>query len=167
MLKKIDKYIEQKLLPKLFITSKQPTLLKPFLEANKMYDDGLVVDGKMLGYRLKTGKAYIAYIQILLIIIIPITTIAHSFLKHFDLHLLIVSTMIFTWIFFAFFTLFKEWLNDKKAHQRIQEAWQIHLPLFDYNKYSSQVASIYANAINHDINKGELSRFIIDNIIKD
>lgn len=161
----MQKFFDNILIPYLFITSKQPILFHDFLKGNKMYNDGLLINGDILGFRLRLFRAYIVYIILANIVILALTAFAHSFFKIFDLHVLILSTMVITWAFFAFFSIFKEYIIDKVSLLQIKKAWLIHLPLFDFEKHSAQVARIYSQALSEQVSKNDMHRYIIDNII--
>ena len=161
----MDNFIEKYLIPYLFITSKQPILFQDFLRGNKMYNDGLLINGDILGFRLRLFRAYIVYIILANLVLLFLTGLAHSFFKIFDLHILIVTTMLVTWAFFAFFSIFKEFIIDKVSLMQIKKAWLIHLPLFDFDKHSAQVAKIYTDAQSENVHKNDMQRYIIDNII--
>ena len=161
----MEKLIEKFLIPYLFITSQQPVLFQDFLKGNKMYNDGLLINGDVLGFRLRLFRAYVVYIIIVNIFLLLLTALVHSVFKQFDLHILIISTMMISWIIFAFFSIFKEFIIDKVSLMQIKKAWQIHLPLFDFEKHSAQVARIYSQAQEEHIHKNDMQRYIIDNII--
>jgi len=57
-------------------------------------------------------------------------------------------------------------LIDRVSQKIIKRAWQNHLPHFNYEKYRFKVAQTYAEAIDKDIPKYEIERFIMDRLVE-
>ncbi len=165
MLKKIRNFVDNMILPYVFRVSEEPIRFEELMQANKIHNDGMPVDANLLGYRMKLGRMYIVFIAFMHLFVLPFVVIFHSVLIHIDCHLLIILAVIFTGLFFASFTLFKEYLIELKTIHRIKEGWKLHFPHFSYLKHSREVAAFYKEALAKDIHHRDLSRFIIDKIV--
>lgn len=157
--------MKEKIINYVFNISNQPVLFHQLLQANKLYNDGLHLDGKKLGFRLKMGRAYIVFFVLIHLFIIPASLILHGLFAKLDCHASIVLTVIFTAVVFICFGLFKEWLEDEVARRRIREAWSIHFPLFTHKEYSKKVSEIYDEALLLDVQKKDLEQFVLDKLI--
>ena len=157
-------FIDTKMLSYLFVTSSKQMKFEQFLEANQDYEDGLLINPKRFGFRLRLGRAYLVYLVLIHIVILPLVAIFHTLLEKLDCHFSILLVMVATWLFFILFTLFKEWLYEIMTLSRIKEAWTLHLPLFDYELYHTEVSDIYSEAIKQNINKHDLLMFVLDNL---
>jgi hypothetical protein len=164
MIELFKKFVVNRILPYVFISSRHSFRFDELLQANQYHDDGLLIDPKRFGFRLKLGRAYITYIILLHVVILPILAIFHSALVHLDCHVSILLVMLFTWVFFALFTIYKEWLYELMAMVKITNAWELHLPLFDYIAHHEEVADIYSKAIKLNIPKNDLEMFVLDNL---
>jgi hypothetical protein len=162
----IRELINKRVLPAVFVSSRHPLRFEELLQANQYHDDGLLIEPKKYGFRLRLGRAYLLYLVLLNIVVLPILGIFHKFLIHADCHLSILLVMISTWLFFALFTIFKEWLHEMMSLKRIMDAWGLHLPLFDYHKHHIEVADIYSSAIKQGIAKHDLQMFVLDELAK-
>ena len=103
MFKVFDNFIKYRLLPFLFISSRHLLRFDELLEANLYHEDGLLVDPRKLGLRLKLTKAYITYLFLINIAILPILGIFHNNLIGLNCHVSILLVMVITWLFFALF----------------------------------------------------------------
>ncbi|MEA2110631.1 MAG: hypothetical protein U9P71_01150 [Campylobacterota bacterium] len=165
MIEKIRAFVDNVILPYVFRVSEDPIRFEELMQANKVHIDGMPVDANLLGYRMKLGRMYIVFIAFMHLFILPLTVIFHSVLIHIDCHLLIIVAVLFTALFFASFTLFKEYLVELKTIRRIKDGWKLHFPHFSYAKHSREVATFYKEALAKDIHHRDLSRFIIDKIV--
>lgn len=157
--------LKEKILNYVFNISKQPVLFHELLEANKLFNEGMHLDGKKLGFRLKIGRTYLVFILLAHLVIIPGALITHSIFVKADCHTSIVVAVLFTALLFASFGIFKEWLSDEIARKRITTAWQLHFPHFPYEEYQEEVCRFYAQAKEQDVGKHDLQRFILDKLV--
>ena len=146
--------------------SNQPVKLQEFLSANSSYNDGMHLDGKKLGFRLKLGRAYIVFLILINIVMVPLTFATHEIFQDGDCHISILITLFVTGTIFASLGLFKDWLSDEVALKRIKIIWIIHFPLFAFDEYSNQVNEIYLQSLKKNISKTELERYIMDELSK-
>ncbi len=149
-----------------YIISQQPVKLQDLLMANQLFSEGIHLDGDKLGFRLKLGKAYLVFLILVHIVLLPIALGAHMFFEKVDCHLSIFLTVFVTGIIFASFGIFKDWLGDEVARLRINVMWSLHFPLFKYEDYSSEINQIYLKSIEENIKKQDLERYILDNLSK-
>ncbi len=158
--------IKEKILKYVFKISSQPVLFSELMIANKQFNDGMHLKGINLGFRLKLGRTYVVFLLLAHLFIIPIAAIVHTLFATADCHLSIITAILFTMLLFAFFGMFKEWLFDEISQQRITVAWKLHFPHFPYSEYKSTVADIYSEALEQDIKKKDLERFILDKLVE-
>ncbi len=159
--------IKNKIIDYVFITSKQPVLLKDLLVANDLYTEKMRVDASKLGFRLNVAKAYKAFAVIALIIIIPVALIGHILLAKIDSHASIIASIALTALIFIYFNIFREKIVDIMTLKRIKDAWKNHFPYFPYNEYHEEVAKLYEKAEKAEISKKELEVYILDNLSKE
>lgn len=165
---RINKFINEKLIPFVFITSNSPILFADLLEANRQLKDQIVPNATQLGYRIRTTNMYIAFfILVHIAFILPGTAITHALLAKLNCHLSIIAAVVITGLFFTWFTLFREFLVDRVSFIRVQIGWKLHFPLFDFNEYSDKVAKIYTEAVKKKIPRGELEFFVMSELAKE
>ena len=158
--------IKNKIIDYTYVISNQPVKLQELLNANSLYKEGMHLDGKKLGFRLKLGRAYISFLILVNIIMIPLIFATHEVFQDGDCHISIIITLFVTGTIFASFGLYREWLCDGVALKRIKIMWNIHFPLFSYKEFNTQVDLIYKESLKNDIPKGELERYIMDELSK-
>ena len=156
-----------KILNYCFITSKQPVLLKDLLVANVQHNEKMHVDAAKLGFRLKIGRAYFVYIVIISFIAIPVAAITHKIFAHIDSHASILAAVFFTAIIFIWFNFFRIWIKDKMTGKIIRAAWLVHFPYFPYDEYRYKIEEIFHKAMKAEVNKKDLEKYILDNLIKE
>lgn len=144
--------------------SKQPVKLDKLLEANMLFNEGMKLDGTKLGFRLRTGPAYIVFLLIAHIIIIPVAFILHELFAVLDCHASIVLAVFFTAMLFGIFSFFKEWTRDCVTKQRIKQMWSLHFPHFTYDEFNKEVSTIYEDAIKEEIKHADLERYILNKL---
>lgn len=144
--------------------SKQPVKLPQLLEANQLYHEGMKLDGTKLGFRLKLGKAYIVFLLLAHIVILPFAYIAHNLFIILDCHASILLAVFFTALLFGIFNFFKDWTRDCVSKQRIKQMWALHFPHFPYEEFGKDVANIYAKAKEEEIKHSDLERYILDKL---
>ncbi len=159
--------IKNKIIDYVFITSRQPVLLKDLLVANDLYTEKMRVDASKLGFRLDVAKAYKAFAMIAFIIIIPVALIGHMLLAKIDSHASIIASITLTALIFIYFNIFREKIVDIMTLKRIKDAWKNHFPYFPYDEYHEEVAKLYEKAEKAEISKNELEVYILDNLSKE
>jgi hypothetical protein len=156
--------IKNKIIDFTYVISNQPVKLQELLSANSLYNEGMHLDGKKLGFRLKLGRAYLSFLALVNIVMMPVTLATHEIFQDTDCHISILLTLFVTGTIFASFGLYKDWLSDEVALKRIKRMWNIHFPLFSYDEYSNIVDDIYKKGLNHNISKNKLERYIMDEL---
>ena len=165
MFKKIwERFVDTKIIPYVFTCPKHPLRFIELLKANKAFIDGLDPTMTIPGIKLSLFRLYISYFVLWNIVLIPLSMIFHPFLAKLDCHLAIVLAIIFTFLFFGSLQILKNWLIERVAQKIIKRAWKNHFNYFDYEKYRFTVADLYAEAIDRDIPKHQLERFIMDRL---
>jgi len=163
----IDKFIDNKLIPFVFILSKNPILFHDLLDANRQLRDNLSPSGATLGYKIHTKNMFIAFLAIVhIVFIFPSLVLLHEIFSNMDCHLSIISAIVFTGLFFVSFSIFKEYLIEQISTKRVKEGWNLHFPLFDYEQYNKKVADIYNDAIKKKVPRGELEYFVMNGLSK-
>lgn len=156
--------LKQLIISYIYVVSNQPVKLQEFLSANRSFNEGMHLDGKKLGFRLKRGRAYIVFLILIHIFLLPIAFITHELFKLTDCHVSILLAILITGIIFASFGLFKDWISDEVAKKRIAMMWKLHFPLFSYEEYNTQVSEIYIKSIEENIKKQDLERYILNKL---
>lgn len=163
ILELVDKYI----VPYVFTPSNEPLLFRELLKANKMYDDGLNLEGKIPGTRVRIGRNIIVFLILWHIILLPLSALFHRELAKIDCHLLIIAAVIFTGFFFGTYSMFKAWLVDRVSLKIIKEAWHNHYPHFAYEKHHRQVSRLYGKALDKELPAKEIQLYILDHMIEE
>lgn len=158
--------MDEKIIPYIFTLSDSPMLFRDLLQTNKMYQDGLKLEGKIPGFRMSIGKSYIVFIALWHLILIPASAVFHSGLAKIDCHLLILMAILFTGMFFASYAIFKEYLIDSVALKIIKKGWENHFPHFDYALHAKEVAFIYSEALEKEIPHKNLHLYILDRLVE-
>lgn len=156
--------IKQLIISYVYIISNQPVKLTELLMANSLFSEGMHLDGKRLGFRLKLGRAYLVFLMLVNVLMLPLALLTHGLFQMADCHLSIVITILVTGIIFASFNLFKDWLSDEVALTRIKIMWSLHFPLFDYKEYNQEVNSIYLQSKKDGIKQQDLERYILNKL---
>ena len=147
-----------------FRFSTQPMRFKELLNANKVYNDGMNLENNIHGFKLRLGRSYLVFFVLFIMINIPILGALHGVILDFDTHVIIILTALITGSFFISFSMFKEFLIDRAALVIITKAWDKHLSLFPFEKFSRDIASFYGQAIEDEIAIGNLQQYIFDKI---
>ncbi len=163
----IKTFTQSKILPFTFKVSEQPMLFKELLHANKIYNDGMNLEYNMKGFRVRLGRIYLVFFILWLLILTPPSLIFHTILAKIDCHALILSSIVFTVLFFSTFALFKAWLIELVSKKIITEAWKNHFPHFDYAKNTQNVSKIYSQALESGIANKDLQHYIITKMVSD
>ena len=159
--------LKEKIISYIYNISKQPVKFATLLEANQLFNEGMKLDGTILGFRLKIGRAYIVFLILANIIIVPIAFILHKLFVILDCHASILLAVFFTALLFGIFSFFKEWTRDAVTQQRIKQAWALQFPFFAYDEYNEQINDIYEDAQKEDIHKTDLEQYILDKLAND
>ncbi len=158
------KKIKENIILYIYNISKQPVKFVALLEANQLLNEGMKLDGTKLGFRLRLGRAYIVFIILAHLIIIPIALITHSLFAILDCHASIVIAIFFTALLFGIFSFFKEWTRDAVALKRIKNAWKLQFPYFPYEEYNQKINKIFEEAQRDGISKKVLEQFVLDKL---
>lgn len=144
----------------LFKVSEQPVLVKDLLEANALFNDGVLVDPSKLNFNFKILNSYIYFGVFCAVVLLPLLLITHYFLTKLDFHISIVSAVMVTACVFIGYDVFKVY-----TRKIIQKAWALHFPYFAYEKYSIMAGEIYKEALKEEIPKANLEQYVLDKII--
>ena len=161
-----EKTIKNKILEYVYTISKQPSLLKDLLVANRQHLDGMHVDPAKLGFRIKLVRAYIVYIGLVLAVLVPISLLTHKPLIKIDPHVSIVGAMIITAAIFMGFNFFRDRMRDSMTKELIKRSWKLHFPFFTYDEYSHKIDEIFEKSIKDEITKRDLEKYILENLSK-
>ena len=156
--------LKNKIIDYAFTKPKYPLRFRELMEANRIFTDNLDTD-LIPGVKLCRLRLYLVYFIIWNLVAIPLVLIFHSLLEKLDCHLSILLAIVFTLLFFGTYKIFEEHMKKEAAKRLILDAWQNHLPHFDYDKHHEEVAQIYKEALDRDIPKRDIERFIIDKMI--
>jgi hypothetical protein len=158
------KNLKEKIISYIYNISQQPVKFHTLLEANQLFNEGMKLDGTILGFRLRLGRAYLVFLIIAHIIIIPLAFLAHSLFTILDCHASILLAVFFTAWLFGIFSFFKEWTRDSVTKQRIKTAWALQFPYFPYEEYNKEINNIFEKAQKYDIAKKDLESYILDKL---
>ncbi|HEX5710796.1 MAG TPA: hypothetical protein VFX68_05565 [Sulfuricurvum sp.] len=161
-----NRIMDEKIIPYVFTQSDAPLLFRDLLKTNKMYQDGLKLEGNVPGFRFSVGKSYIVFILLWHIAMLPPAILFHAKLAKVDCHLLIIMAVLFTGMFFAMYAIFKEYLIDTVAHQILKRGWENHFPHFNYYLHAKEVAHIYSDALEKEIPNKELQLYILEKLVE-
>ncbi len=156
--------LKKQILDYIYTTSKQPMLLKDLLIANRQYNEGMHVEPAKLGFRIKLARAYLVYIFMVLVILVPLSAIFHKPLAKIDAHISILGAMIITAFIFIGFNFFRAYMRDIMTKELIIKSWKLHFPYFSYTEYSKKVDEIFTKALKEEVAKRDLERFILDRL---
>ena len=155
---------KNKILEYVYIISKQPILLKDLLVANRQHNEGMHVDPAKLGFRIRLTRAYIVYVAMISVLLIPLSLLAHKLLAKVDAHISIIGAMIMTAAIFIGFNFFRDRLRDVVTLELIKRSWKLHFPFFSYEEYSQKIDEIFGNSINDEISKRDLEKYILEKL---
>ena len=156
--------LKNKILEYVYIISKQPILLKDLLVANRQHNEGMHVDPAKLGFRIRLTRAYIVYVAMISVLLIPLSLLAHKLLAKVDAHISIIGAMIMTAAIFIGFNFFRDRLRDVVTLELIKRSWKLHFPFFSYEEYSQKIDEIFGNSINEEISKRDLEKYILEKL---
>ncbi|ARJ56193.1 hypothetical protein [Campylobacter cuniculorum] len=150
----------------LFKISEQPVLLRDLLEANALFNEGMLVDPAKLNYKFKTLNSYIYYGILCSLVLLPLLLITHYFFTLLDFHVSIISAVLVTALVFIFYDIFRIYMRKMISKKLIQKAWEIHFPCFIYEKYSKIVEEIYKQALKDEIPRTSLEKYVLEKIVE-
>lgn len=156
--------LKENIINYIYNISKQPVKLNVLLQANILFNEGMKLDGTKLGFRLRSARAYLLFLVLIHLIIIPTSYIIHELFAALDCHASIIIAVIFTAFLFGIFNYFKEWTNDAVSKMRIKQMWSLHFPHFPYDEFHLEVSNIFEKAKNEDIKHVDLERYILDHL---
>lgn len=160
------KSLKQKVVYGMFTISKKPVLFKDLLEANSTYNEHMLVDPAKLNFKFKYGKSYIIFGILCLAILIPFVLLTHKFLANANVHISLIVSILVTASIFIGFDIFKAWARSELTGDLIKNAWMVHFPYFDYDKYNQKVEEIYNEAVKKEIPKRDLEKYVFDALVK-
>ncbi|RQD69018.1 hypothetical protein DZC71_01330 [Campylobacter hepaticus] len=149
----------------LFKISDQPVLVRDLLEANALFNDGMLVDPSKLNFNFKILNSYIYFGLFCVLVLLPLLLITHYFLTKLDFHISIMSAVVVTACVFIGYDIFKVYVRKIISKQLIQKAWALHFPYFPYEKYSLMAGEFYKQALKEEIPKVNLEQYVLDKII--
>ena len=162
-----NRIMDEKIIPYVFTLSDSPMLFRDLLRTNKMYQEGLKLEGNIPGFRFSVGKSYIVFIALWHVVMLPLAFLFHKALAKIDCHLLIIMAVVFTGMFFAMYAIFKEYLIDTVAHKILKQGWENHFPHFDYTLHAKDVAKIYSEALEKEITHKEMQLYILEKLVEE
>lgn len=149
----------------LFKISDQPVLFKDLLEANVLFNEGMMIDCSKLNYKIKNLNCYCYYGILCILILFPLLLTTHYFFTLLDFHISIISAVFITSCIFIGFDLFKIYIRKIITKKLIKKAWSNHFPCFSYEKYSKTIENIYKQALKEQISQNSLRKYIIERIV--
>lgn len=160
------KSLNQWLLNALFKISDYPVLFRDLLEANALFNEGMLVDPAKLHYKFKSFNAYALYTLLCAFVLGLLLLITHYGFTKIDVHFSLFGTIIATSLVFIGFDFCKSYARKIISQRQIQKAWAVHFPHFSYEKYSKIVAEIYKEALKKEIPKHALENYILEQIVQ-
>jgi hypothetical protein len=159
------KLANEKINPFIFVRSEDKLLFRELLKANKMIDDGMNLEGNIPGFKINLTRAYLVFILFWHLVLLPLVGIFHVWIAKIDCHALIITSVVFSWLFFASFSIFRSLLVEVVAKSIVKDSWKIHFPHFDYEKHHVLVSRLYGEAVEKELPKKDLELFIINGIV--
>ncbi len=159
--------IKEKIINYVYTVSNQPVIFRDLLSANSHYNEKMHVDPGKLGFRMSIVKAYLTYLILCTIVVIPLIGLTHYFLKNMNFHFSVLGAVIVTSAVFIGFDLFRVWTRDAITIKLIKKAWLIHFPYFSYDKYSTKVEIIYNDSLKSEVQKKDLQLYVMDKLVEE
>jgi len=159
--------IKEKIINYVYTLSNQPVIFRDLLSANSHYNEKMYVDPGKLGFRMSIVKAYIAYLILSTLAVMPLIGVTHYFLKNMNFHFSVLGAVIVTSAIFIGFNFFKAWIRDAITLKLIKKAWLVHFPYFAYDKYSKKVEGIYNESLKSEISKKDLQLYMMDKLVEE
>ncbi|MFK0396061.1 hypothetical protein ACISJZ_02400 [Campylobacter coli] len=149
----------------LFKISDQPVLLRDLLEANALFNDGMLVDPSKLNFTFTILNSYIYFGIFCALVLLPLLLITHYLFTRLDFHISIISAVAVTACVFISYDIFKVYARKMISKKLIQKAWALHFPYFSYEKYSIMAGNFYKEALKEEIPKANLEQYVLEKII--
>jgi hypothetical protein len=159
--------LKEKIISYIYNISKQPVKFATLLEANQLFNEGMKLDGTILGFRIRLGRAYLAFVILAHIIVLPLAVITHALFAKLDCHASILVAIFFTAWLFGIFSFFKEWTRDSVTKKIIKNAWVIQFPYFPYEQYNEKINTIYEQSQKDGVAKDNLEQYILNKLSKE
>lgn len=157
-----SRVMENTIVPWMFKRSAHPMRFSELLEANRLRSSHLSMEGKIPGVRISLWRAYLVFVVVWHLLLVPLLVLFHGYLALMDCHIAIILSVMFTLLFFGGFSLFKEWSIDRMALMRIQKAWSVHFPYHDFSGFHDRVAKIYSDALEEGIRRANLEMYVMN-----
>ena len=136
------------------------------LEANALFNEGMLVDGAKLNFKFNHIRLYQIYALICLVVLLPLLIITHHFLANTDAHISILSTALVTSLVFIGFDMFKVWARKEISLELIKKAWSVHFPYFTYEKILKQGrGNLQHRSKKMTFQKKDLEQYIYEKLI--
>ncbi|MBT0878374.1 MULTISPECIES: hypothetical protein [unclassified Campylobacter] len=158
--------MKELLINKLFKFSNEPVKFLDLIEANSLYNEGMLIDPAKLHFKFNYFNTYFIYFILCLIVLTPLTIATHFLFEKIDFHFSLISAVFVTSAIFICFDIFKIYTRKIASLRQIKAAWQIHLSHFEYEKYNAIVVEIYNKANELSIPKTKLEQYILENLVK-
>ena len=97
------------ILKNIFVISKQPVLFRDLLEANCLFNEGMLIDPAKLNFKFRYAKTYLVYGLLCFVVFFILLLLTHHLFTKLDFHLSIVSAVVGTSAVFIGFDMFKIW----------------------------------------------------------
>ena len=160
----MKKSLKEKIISYVYKISNQPILFRDLLEANSHFNEHMHVDAGKLGFKMNIIKAYIVYLALSALVVMPLIGITHYFLKHMNFHISIIGSVLVTSAVFIGFNFFNVWIRRAITLKLIKKAWIVHFPFFAYEKYNQKVEEMYNESVKQEVQKKNLQQYIINKL---
>ena len=138
------------ILENIFVISKQPVLFRDLLEANCLFNEGMLVDPAKLNFKFRYARTYLVYGLLCFVVFFILLILTHHIFAKLDFHLSIVSAVAGT---------------SAVSKELIKKAWSVHFPYFSYEKYSTKVEMIYNEAVKNEIPRKDLEQYVLERLV--
>lgn len=155
------------LINKLFKFSNEPIKFLDLIEANALFNEGMLIDPAKLHFKFKNFNTYFIYFCLCFCVLMPLLALSHFILEKIDFHISILSSIFVTSAVFICFDIFKINIRKLASKRQILCAWKIHFAYFEYEKYNLKVNEIYSKAKQLQIPNSKLEQFILENLVKE
>ena len=118
------------ILQNIFVVSKQPVLFRDLLEANCLFNEGMLIDPAKLNFKFRYFKTYLVYGLICLVISAVLIMLTHHMFTKLDFHLSIISAVISTATIFIGFDMFKIWARKSYKQRAYQKGMGCAFSIF-------------------------------------
>ena len=153
------------ILQNIFVVSKQPVLFRDLLEANCLFNEGMLIDPAKLNFKFRYAKTYLVYGLLCLVVLLTLLSFTHHLFTQLDFHLSIIGAVAGTSAVFIGFDMFKIWARKAVSKELIKKAWGVHFPYFSYEKYSTKVEMIYNEAVKNEIPRKDLEKYVLERLV--